>query len=96
VNAVGAYLPNTRELDSSTVERAKVVVETREAAFAEAGDLLIPIGEGGIGRNHVVADLKELVMGPPIRTSPDDVTVFKSVGIAFEDLVVARAAVVVG
>jgi len=93
VNAVGAYLPDARELDSTTIARAKVVVETRDAALAEAGDLLIPIGEGAIGSQHVIADLKELVTGAAVRTSPDDVTVFKSVGIAFEDLVVARAAV---
>lgn len=93
VNAVGAYLPTMRELDTEAVRRAKVVVDTREAAFAEAGDLLIPIGEGAIGREHVVADLAELVGGARVRTSPDDVTVFESVGVAFEDLIVARAAV---
>jgi len=93
VNAVGAYQPTARELDTSTVARAKVAVETREAALAEAGDLLIPMGEGSIGPQHVVADLKELVMGAAVRTAPGDVTVFKSVGIAFEDLVVARALV---
>lgn len=93
VNAVGAYRPDARELDSATVSRARVVVETREAAFEEAGDLLIPIGEGVIDRGHVVADLAELVIGATVRRSPDDVTVFESVGIAFEDLAVAAAAV---
>ena len=93
VNAVGAYLPTMRELDTEAVRRAKVVVDTRDAAFAEAGDLLIPIGEGAIGREHVLADLAEVVRGASVRTSPDDITVFKSVGVAFEDLVVARAAV---
>jgi ornithine cyclodeaminase/alanine dehydrogenase-like protein (mu-crystallin family) len=92
VNAVGAYLPNEREVDAETVARAKVVVETREVALAEAGDLLIPIGEGAIGRDHVLADLAEVVRGAVIRTADDDVTLFESVGMAFEDLVVARAA----
>ena len=92
VNAVGAYLPNEREVDAETVSRARVVVETREVAFAEAGDLLLPIGEGLIDRDHIRADLSEVVGGAAIRTADDDVTLFESVGMAFEDLVVARAA----
>ena len=91
VNAVGAYRPDSRELDGDTIERAKIVVETREAALAEAGDLLIPIEEGMIDASHISADLGEVVRGAPVRTSPDDVTVFKSVGVAFEDLAVASA-----
>jgi ornithine cyclodeaminase/alanine dehydrogenase-like protein (mu-crystallin family) len=93
VNAVGSYQPQTRELDTETVRRARVVVETREVAMEEAGDLLIPIAEGAIGPDHVVADLKAVVRGEEVRRSRDDVTVFKSVGMAFEDLVVARAVV---
>jgi len=92
VNAVGAYLPNEREVDAETVSRARVVVETRQVAFAEAGDLLLPIEEGLIDRDHVRADLSEVVGGAVIRTAHDDVTLFESVGMAFEDLVVARAA----
>jgi len=93
VNAVGAYLPGARELDTEAVRRARVVVETRNAALAEAGDLLIPIEEGAIGPDHIVADLRELVSGVPVRKGCDDITLFESVGISFEDLVVARAAV---
>ena len=93
VNAVGSYQPGSRELDTTTLLRALVVVETREAAFAEAGELAIPMGEGAFGREHVVADLAEVVQGVGVRTAPSDVTVFKSVGLAFEDLIVARAAV---
>lgn len=93
VNAVGAYTPDTRELDDETIRRGRVVVESREAALAEAGDLLIPIRAGMVGEDHVVADLSEVVHGARVRRSPEDVTVFKSVGVAFEDLVVARAAV---
>jgi len=92
VNAVGAYTPQTRELDDDTIGRARVVVETREVALAEAGDLLIPLEAGSIGPDHVVADLSEVVHGVTVRRSPEEVTVFKSVGVAFEDLVVARAA----
>jgi len=93
VNAVGAYTHEMREVDTEGVRRAKVVVETREAAMAEAGDLLIAIGEGIIGPDHIVADLAEIVRGASVRTSDQDVTLFKSVGVAFEDLVVAGAAV---
>jgi ornithine cyclodeaminase len=93
VNAVGSYQPTTRELDDRTLARARIVVETREAALAEAGDLVIPLASGVIGRAAVVADLGEVVRGAGARRGPADVTVFKSVGVAFEDLAVARAAV---
>ncbi|MGZ6544436.1 MAG: ornithine cyclodeaminase family protein [Actinomycetota bacterium] len=93
VNAVGSYRPASRELDTAAVLRARVVVETRDAALAEAGELAIPIGQGTFGPDHVVADLAEVVHGAVVRTTPSDVTVFKSVGLAFEDLIVARAAV---
>lgn len=93
VNAVGAYTTTMRELDSEAVRRSRVVVETREAAAAEAGDLAMAIAEGAIGPDHVVADLSEVVRGARVRGSDGDITLFKSVGVAFEDLVVARAAV---
>jgi ornithine cyclodeaminase len=93
LNAVGAYRPDTREIDTETVRRARVVVETREVAAAEAGDVVVPIAEGAIGAGHVVADLHELVRGTPVRRDPRDVTLFVSVGMAFEDLVVAHAIV---
>jgi ornithine cyclodeaminase/alanine dehydrogenase-like protein (mu-crystallin family) len=91
VNAVGAYRPDTRELDDETIGRAKIVVETREAAMAEAGDIIIPIERNVITDSDIVADLSEVVRGARVRTSADDVTVFKSVGVAFEDLAVAAA-----
>jgi ornithine cyclodeaminase len=93
VNAVGSYRPDARELDTETIRRARLAVETREVAMEEAGDLLIPIEEGAIGPDHVAADLAELVRGRTVRRAPDEVTVFKSVGMAFEDLVVAGAIV---
>ena len=93
VNAVGSHRPDARELDTETVRRGRVVVETREVGLAEAGELAIPIAEGAIGAGHVVADLAGTVRGAEARRSTDDLTVFKSVGMAFEDLVVARAIV---
>jgi ornithine cyclodeaminase/alanine dehydrogenase-like protein (mu-crystallin family) len=92
VNAVGSYRPHTRELDDVAVARARIVVETRGAALAEAGDLVIPMETGVMGASAIVADLAEVVRGAAVRTSPEDITIFKSVGVAFEDLVVARAA----
>jgi ornithine cyclodeaminase/alanine dehydrogenase-like protein (mu-crystallin family) len=91
VNAVGAYTPATRELDTEAVRRARVLVESRPAALAEAGDLLVPIEEGAIDAAHVAADLHELMNGAEVRRGPGDITVFVSVGLAFEDLVVAGA-----
>lgn len=91
VNAVGAYRPDRRELDDVTIGRAKIVVETRGAALAEAGDIIIPIERNVITDSDIVADLGEVVRGAIVRTSSDQVTVFKSVGVAFEDLAVAGA-----
>jgi ornithine cyclodeaminase len=91
VNAVGSYQPHTREVDAETVRRARVVVETRAAAAEEAGDLLIPIADGDIGPDHVVADLQEVVRGAAVRRTADEITLFESVGLAFEDLAVAGA-----
>jgi ornithine cyclodeaminase len=92
VNAVGAYTKDARELDDQAIRRGRIVVETREAALAEAGDLLIPIGNGTLRPEDVAADLSEVVRGLQVRRSPSDITIFKSVGVAFEDLAVARAA----
>src|SRR5437899_12942169 len=78
VNAVGSYLPDQRELDTETVRRAKVVVETRGVALAEAGDLLIPIAERAIGPEHIVAHLAEVVRGAAVRPADHGVTVVES------------------
>ncbi len=93
LNLVGAFQTDKREVDSETMRRARIVVDTYEGALAEAGDLLIPMREGVIGRDHVIADLHEVVGGKkPGRTSADEITVFKSVGCALEDLVTATLA----
>jgi ornithine cyclodeaminase/alanine dehydrogenase-like protein (mu-crystallin family) len=92
VNAVGAYRADMRELDDDAVAAARIVVESEEAALAEAGDLLIPLRSGALDRSAIVADLAALVAGATVRTSPRDVTLFKSVGVAWEDLAIATAA----
>lgn len=86
VNAIGAYTPDMRELDTETILDAKVVVDLREAALAEAGDIIIPIKEGRYSEDKIYAELGEIVVGEkPGRTSDDEITVFKSVGLAVQD-----------
>lgn len=92
VNAVGSYKPNRRELDEETVVSGKVVVESREEALEEAGDLIIPLLEGHFTSHDIVADLGEVVSGVQVRDDDSTLTVFKSVGVAFEDLALAQAA----
>ena len=91
VIAIGSHLPDRRELDTATMLRSLVVVETRASALAGVGDLLVPIKEGACGTELVAADLFELASGfiPP--RDGHDVTLFKSVGVGFEDLAMARA-----
>jgi ornithine cyclodeaminase len=91
VNAVGAFTPNTRELDDNVARRGSWVVETRQAALSEAGDVLIPIERELMSREDL-AELSQVIRGEPVRLTPEDITVFKSVGVAFEDLAVASAA----
>jgi ornithine cyclodeaminase/alanine dehydrogenase len=93
VDAVGAFRPDTREVDTELVRRARVVVDTYAGALDEAGDVLIPLGEGAIAKTHITAELAELVTGArPGRDRADEVTLFKSVGFALEDLATARLA----
>lgn len=92
LNAVGAYRPDLQELDVATVTGAEVVVETREAAMREAGDLIAAERTGDWDRGRIRADLTELVRdGRTGREDAQQRTLFKSVGLAWEDLVVARA-----
>lgn len=95
LNCIGAFRPDTREVDSVTVLRSRVVVDTYEGAFAEAGDLLIPMSEGVVTRTHILADLHELLIGTKVvRRDREEITMFKSVGVALQDL--AAAELVVG
>jgi len=91
LNLVGAFQPEAREVDGETVRRARVVVDTYEGALQEAGDVLLPMRNGVVDRSHIIADLHEIAGGKkPGRTRPDDITLFKSVGCALEDLVTAQ------
>jgi ornithine cyclodeaminase len=91
VNAVGSSVATARELDTATVRRSRFFADHTAAALAEAGDLLIPLSNGEIERSHLLGDLGQLVVGEiPGRTSASDVTVFKSVGLAIEDIASAH------
>lgn len=93
INAVGACIPTTRELDTDTVRRARLYVDRRESALAEPGDILMPLKEGAISTDHIIAEVGELLLekGAGLgRQSEDDITLFKSLGLAVEDLAAAH------
>ena len=95
VCAVGACRPDQREMDSQLVARGRVFVDSRAGALAEAGDIILAIKEGAIDELHVAGELGEVVLGTIAgRTSPDDVTIFKSLGMAVEDVAAAHLAYV--
>jgi ornithine cyclodeaminase len=90
VNAVGACVPTARELDTRTVADARLIVDQRAAALAEAGDILLAIADGAIGRDHIAAELGEVVIGRAEgRTADDQLTVFESLGLGVEDVAAA-------
>jgi ornithine cyclodeaminase len=91
VSAVGSSLPSARELDTAAVSRSRLFVDRRESTLNEAGDFLIPKREGAIDDGHIVAELGELLLGVhPGRESETEITVFKSLGLAVEDVAAAR------
>jgi alanine dehydrogenase len=91
INAVGAHTPTTRELDSQTMKDAKIYADKRESLLNEAGDFIIPLKEGLFDASHLLHDLAELVThSAPMGREVDDITVFKSLGLALEDLATAK------
>ena len=90
VNAVGSSVPSARELDAATVADATLFVDRRESALNEAGDLLL----AGFGEERIAAELGEVLAGThPGRTAPEELTVFKSLGLGVEDLAAAELVV---
>lgn len=90
VDLVGAFTPKMREADNDAVKRARLYVDTREGALKEAGDMVIPLRRGVIAKKDIRGDLFELVSGKAKgRTSDRQITLFKSVGSAIEDLAAA-------
>jgi ornithine cyclodeaminase/alanine dehydrogenase-like protein (mu-crystallin family) len=93
LNLVGSSTPKTREVDSETIAAASLFVDRRESTLNEAGDYLFAARDGLIGPDHIRAELGEVLKGDePGRTSPDEITCFKSLGIAIEDLFAAEYA----
>jgi ornithine cyclodeaminase len=93
VNGIGSYTPDMQEVDEDLVARALVVVDTRTGALAEAGDLIIPLRKGLVREADVNAELGEVLLGKrPGRTRGDQITFFKSVGNAAQDLAVGARA----
>ncbi len=93
INAIGAFQPAHREIPGETVGRARLAVDSREAAWAEAGDLILARDEGFVATDAPIAELGELVAGrAPGRTSGEEITLFKSVGLAVQDIAVAQVA----
>lgn len=91
--AVGACRPDQREMDTALVRRARLYVDSRVGALAEAGDVVLPLRENAIDERHIVGELGEVLSGrAPGRASADEVTCFKSLGMAVEDVAAAQLA----
>ena len=91
INAVGASMPTTREIDTETIKAASLFVDRRESTLNESGDYLLAMREGAIGPDHIKAEIGEVLTGAkPGRTSDGEITVFKSLGLAVEDLASAE------
>lgn len=90
LNVIGSSSPKSREVDTATIAAAALFVDRRESTLNEAGDYLFAANEGAIGPDHIRAELGEILTGSkPGRTSPDEITLFKSLGLAVEDLAAA-------
>jgi len=91
INAVGACTPDAREVDSALVARARVYTDSRESLLAEAGDFLIPLAEGAIGRDHLRGELGDVLTGRVEgRQRDDEITLFESLGVGAQDLAAAE------
>jgi ornithine cyclodeaminase len=91
INAIGVFTPDAREIHGATVRRARVVVDSIAAALAEAGDLLIPLSAGEITRDHISTELGQILVGERLgRAGVEQITLFKSVGVAAQDAAAAR------
>ena len=91
VNAVGASAAASRELDSAAVARSRLFVDRRESTINESGDFLFPLREGVIAEDHIQGEIGDLLLGRlPGRRSASEITLFKSLGLAVEDLAAAH------
>lgn len=93
ISAVGSYRPDMQEVPAETLQRAKVFVDSRSAALEEAGDLIQPMQARLFDESHICGELGEVALGRiPGRQSPEEITYFKSVGIAVQDALAAQVA----
>lgn len=91
INSIGSHTPNARELDTEIIKRSRLVGDSKEACFSEAGDIMIPIAEGAINESHFYAELGELIIGKkPGRLDEKEITIFKSNGLAIQDAATAK------
>lgn len=93
INGVGSFTPEMQEIDITTIRRSLVVVDARESVMAEAGDILVPLQAGEITEDHIHAEIGEVISGMKDgRTSPEQITYFKSCGLAVQDAAAGRIA----
>lgn len=91
ISAVGSYTPQMQEISAETIQRAKVVVDSYAASLEEAGELIQPINAGLFDKSHIYAELGEIILGQKSgRETADEITFFKSVGIAVQDAMAAQ------
>jgi len=91
INGIGSHTPNARELDTEIIKRSKIIGDSREACFKEAGDIMIPLQEEAITEDHFYAELGEVITGKVKgRTSEEEITLFKSNGLAIQDAATAK------
>ena len=93
INSVGSHTPKARELDTAIIRRSKVIADSYDACLNEAGDIMIPIQEGAIDKSHLHAELGEVITGKkPGRADAREITLFKSNGLAIQDVATAKLA----
>jgi ornithine cyclodeaminase/alanine dehydrogenase len=91
INGIGSHTPNARELDTAIVKRSKLIADSYDACLSEAGDIMLPIKEGAIDKSHLHADLGEIITRrKPARISDNEITLFKSNGLAIQDAATAK------
>jgi len=91
INGIGSHTPNMRELDTEIIKRSKFIGDSKEGCFSEAGDIMIPLNEGLIEESHFFAELGEVLTGTkPGREDNDEITLFKSNGLAIQDVATAK------
>ena len=91
INSVGSHAPGVRELDTASIKRAKVICDQKQACLIEAGDIMIPIQEGAYSPDDIHGELGDVINGDTTgRENDEEVTLFKSVGLAIQDLSCAR------